>query len=804
MGAWSLSYDGFEPEKEKLRETLCTLGNGYVCTRGAAEEAAADDVHYPGTYFAGGYNRMKTEIDGHILENEDLVNMPNWLPLTFRIGEGSWFGIREVDLLAYHQELDLKHGVLKRYIRFEDGEGRRTRVSFRRLVHMSRPHLAAQELRLTAENWSGRIEFRSALDGRVTNDGVARYRRLNGRHLVPVASEPIAENDICLKVRTHQSRLRVAMAARTCIRRDGRELFGRRRTIAEKGYIAQLIGVEAEKDTPLIVEKTVGLFTSRDPAVSEPCLEACNTVQKAAGFEELLRSHAMTWDHLWRYFDMTFEYKDGQLGEPISEVLHLHIFHLLQTTSLNTMGLRLDVGVPPRGWHGEAYRGHILWDELFIFPLLNWRMPEITRRVLMYRYQRLDAARDAARANGYRGAMYPWQSGSDGREESQRLHLNPRSGRWIPDSSRLQRHVSAAIAYNVYQYYQVSRDTEFLAFYGAEMILEIARFWSSIATFNREHGRYVILGVMGPDEYHEGYPNAVSPGLNNNAYTNVMAVWVLNRALEILQVLPEDIHHQIREKLDLGDEELDRWRDITRRMRIPFHDDGIISQFEGYERLEEFDWEGYREKYGDIQRLDRILEAEGDTPNRYRLSKQADVLMLFYLFSAEELKSIFQKLDYPFEYETIPKNIDYYIRRTAHGSTLSRVVHSWVLARQDRERSWKLFNEALFSDVTDIQGGTTPEGIHLGAMAGTVDQVQRCYTGIVTRKDVLWLNPSLPAELSKLRLQLRYRGYFLRLDVCCDHLTVTSLRNKEYPIRLGYGEEVVELNGRQTVEFALG
>jgi alpha,alpha-trehalase len=254
---------------------------------------------------------------------------------------------------------------------------------------------------------------------------------------------------------------------------------------------------------------------------------------------------------------------------------------------------------------------------------------------------------------------------------------------------------------------------------------------------------------------------------------------------------------------------------VAIRSRVPYQngsgavfvlrDDPLeIGIVEGYEQLEELDWEGYRQKYGDIQRLDRILEAEGDTPNRYRLSKQADVLMLFYLFSAEELKEIFQKFGYHFEYETIPKNIDFYIRRTAHGSTLSRVVHSWVLARQDRERSWRLFNEALFSDLTDIQGGTTPEGIHLGAMAGTVDQVQRCYTGIVTRKDTLWLNPCLPEELAKLRLQIRYRGYFLRLEICRDRVKVTSLRNRDYPIRVGCGEKVVELNGRETIEFPLG
>src|SRR5690606_37414228 len=159
------------------------------------------------------------------------------------------------------------------------------------------------------------------------------------------------------------------------------------------------------------------------------------------------------------------------------------------------------------------------------------------------------------------------------------------------------------------------------------------------------------------------------------------------------------------------------------------------SQFEGYERLEEFDWEGYRAKYGDIQRLDRILEAEGDSVNCYKASKQADVLMLFYLFSSEELESVFTRLGYPFPHESIPRIIDYYVHRTSNGSTLSRIVHSWVLARADRTRSWALLEEALESDIADIQGGTTAEGIHLGAMAGTVDLVQRGHTGLEIHED---------------------------------------------------------------------
>jgi alpha,alpha-trehalase len=803
MGRWTLTYEGFEPDNEGLREALCTLGNGYFCTRGAADEVSADAVHYPGTYLAGGYNRMKSEISGHVLENEDLVNMPNWLPLSFRIADGSWFDLRKVDVLDYRQELDMRQGVLHRHIRFEDAEGRRTQLAFRRFVHMRRPHLAAQEMQLTAENWSGRLELRSALDGTVTNDGVARYRMLDGRHLDPLGTEQPSEDTICLRVRTHQSHLKVAMAARTRLHQNGQALDGERRTMAGKGYIAQLIDIAVEENRPLTVEKVVGVFTSKDPAITEPGQKACQFAREAEGFEDLLHGHALTWKHLWQIFDITFEDKDAQQETALSEVLHLHIFHLLQTSSVNTMNLDLDVGVPARGWHGEAYRGHIFWDELFIFPLLNWRLPEITRRVLLYRYRRLDAARAAARQHGYQGAMYPWQSGSDGREESQEFHLNPRSGRWIPDNSQLQRHVNAAIAYNVYQYYQVTRDTEFLSFYGAEMILEIARFWGSITTFRREQGRYEILGVMGPDEFHESYPDADAPGLNNNAYTNVMAVWVLARALEILDILPEDLVAHLTERLDLQEAELARWEDITRRMKIPFHDDGIISQFEGYERLKELDWDAYREKYDDIHRLDRILETEGDSANRYRLSKQADVLMLFYLFSAEELGELFHNLGYAFDYHTIPRNIDYYIQRTSDGSTLSRVVHAWVLARQDRQRSWKLFNEALYSDVLDIQGGTTPEGIHLGAMAGTVDQVQRCYTGIVTRDDVLWLNPCLPEDLQRLKLRVRYRGFGLLIDIGCEQVAVSVLRAAGCPIRVGYNGKEVELAGPDRVSFPI-
>jgi alpha,alpha-trehalase len=399
--------------------------------------------------------------------------------------------------------------------------------------------------------------------------------------------------------------------------------------------------------------------------------------------------------------------------------------------------------------------------------------------------------------------MYPWQSGSSGREESQTIHLNPRSRRWVPDNSSLQRHINSAVAYNLWQYYQVTQDTEFLHFRGAEMLVEIARFWASIASYNAGLDRYEIHGVMGPDEYHDGYPDVEQPGLSNSAYTNVMAVWVLCRALEVLELLPAERRQALRENLRLGDEEIDLWGEISRKMKVVFHEDGIISQFEGYDRLREFDWEGYRQKYGDVQRLDRILEAEGDSPNRYKASKQADVLMLFYLLSADELRELFERLGYPFEYETIPKNVSYYVQRTSHGSTLSRVVHSWVLARSDRARSWSLFKQALESDIADIQNGTTPEGIHLGAMAGTADVVQRGYTGIEVRGDALWLNPRLPDDLGVLFMRLRYRKHWLEVEIAGDRLKVSTTGEAPEPMSLGVIGEVYELQPGDSREFRL-
>ena len=799
--AWSLVFEGFDPAQEGIREALCTLGNGYFATRGAAAWSVADDIHYPGTYLAGGYNRLRTDIAGRVVENEDLVNLPNWLALGWRIADENWFDARAVTILSYRQELDLRHGMLVRSISFEDGQGRRSTLRERRLVSMADMHMSALEVSLTADNWSAGVTVCSAIDGRIVNAGAKLYRKFNNKHLEPVVSGVVGEDGVYLLMRTCQSNMHAAQATRTRAFLDGQLVDVRRRVIEEPGYIGQELRVDLKQGATLVLEKLASFYTSRDHAISECGLEARKAVARAGRFDAVMADHVLAWKHLWRRFDVHILPADPGFKMNVSMLLRLNMFHLLQAVSPNSIGL--DIGVPARAWTGEAYQGHIFWDELFIFPFFNYRMPEITRALLMYRYRRLGEARTAARSAGYQGAMFPWQSGSDGQEETQECNLNPRSQRWVPDNSYLQRHVGSAVAFNVWQYFQVTRDMEFLHSYGAELILEIARFWSSLASFNDERGRYEIHGVMGPDEFHDGYPDAATPGLNNNAYTNIMAVWVLCRALEVLDLLSDVRCAELAAQLDLSAEKIKRWEDISRRMYVPFHDDGIISQFEGYETLRELDWEAYRTRYDNIQRLDLILEAEGDNVNRYKVSKQADVLMLFYLFSSEELQELFERLDYPFEHETIPRNVDYYIGHSSHGSTLSRVVHAWVLARSDRPRAMEFFAQALQSDFSDIQQGTTAEGVHLGAMAGTVDLVQRVSTGIEARGDVLRLNPELPQEMKRLDLRIRYRGHSLDLRLMHDTLRVRGRDGVAAPISLCVNGKVDEFVSGTTREFEL-
>lgn len=791
--AWFFSYDGYDPPEEKLREALCTVGNGYLATRGAAPESTAGTLHYPATYLAGVYNRLDDVVSGRTVGHESLVNVPNWLPLTLRIDGGAWFDVDTATLLDYRQTLDLRSAMLIRELTFRDDAGHTTSLTQRRFVALHTPHVAALETTIRALNWSGTLEVCSSLDGDVRNGGVARYQQLADTHLTELERRAVSGDTVSMTAHTTQSQITVALAARTTVWHDDAPAAATYRYVETEHTVGHRISTELTVGHTVTVEKLVSIVSGRDAAITQPAEAAERHLLRQGRFTTVLDAHRLRWSHLWQRMAIDFDDHEAEL-----RVLRLHTLHLLQTVS--HLDDDIDAGVPARGLHGEAYRGHIFWDELFVFAVLNLRLPDVTRSLLRYRHRRLPEARRAAALAGYEGAMFPWQSGSDGREESPQLHLNPRSGRWNPDPSHRAQHVGLAVAYNVWQFYQVTGDLDALIEHGAETLAEIARFWVSRTTYDPGSDRFSINGVIGPDEFHNGYPDRPYEGVDDNAYTNVMAAWVILRAREALHLLPLPDRMDLLERLGLSGTELDHWDHVSRRLFVPFHE-GRISQFEGFEALEELDWDAYRARYVNVERLDRILEAEGDDVNRYKVSKQADVLMLLYLLSSDELCELLERLDYRLDPNRIPDMVDYYLARTSHGSTLSAVVNTWVLARAHRDRAVEFFRQVLDSDVADIQGGTTAEGVHLAAMAGSIDLVQRCFTGLEMRADRLVLSPYWPDPLGPLAIPITYRGHHLRISVSGKGAEISSAPRAVPPVTVECRGRVAHLSAGDTVRF---
>ncbi|ORI20714.1 hypothetical protein BJD99_06615 [Rhodococcus sp. 1163] len=784
---WVLHYRGAIASNEGIRESLCTLGNGYFATRGALPETSADGVHYPGTYLAGCYNRLTSTISGVDYEDESIVNWPNWLGTTFNIDDGEWLSSDKHLLQHHHIALDMREGVLRRESLLEDSQGRRTWLRQIRFVSMASPHLAALDTRLEPENYTGTITVRATLDGDVTNGNVAEFRALNNAHLTECETGSAAKNQVWLQAHTRQSRIALTLAARMD---SAAPVLGATSTPTSvfqetSADVTQAVGVQ--------VASIVALYCSRDRAISDPLSAALSCLDESGSFPALLDDHRRQWKRLWHRYDLEVECSDDETVRAV----RLQLFHVVQCLSPHTVDL--DVGIPARGLHGEAYRGHIFWDELFVLPLLNLRIPELSRSLLLYRYRRLSEAKRRAREIGCSGALFPWQSGSDGREETPHVLFNPRSGRWMPDHSNRQFHVGLSVAYNAWHYWEVTADFGFLASYGAEMLVENARFWTSLAVWDADDDRFDIRGVMGPDEFHDGYPGHPGEGIDNSTYVNVMASWSIRRALDAYAIVGRDGGVGLWTGLDVSSSELHAWHNLACRLRVEFLDNGLLAQFHGYGELRELDLDDYRQRYGNIGRLDLILEAENDSCAHYKVSKQADVLMLLYLFTAEELTELLSGMGYDFEPSTIPATVDYYLARTTHGSTLSRVAHSWVLARGNRRDSWDMLRESCTADLADSQQGTTREGIHLGAMAGSVDILQRCYTGIEVRGDTLRLHPQLPIELQSLELDLRYRDHWVHIRCDGAATTVTTNPSSAPAIRISIDGHEFVMNGGESV-----
>ncbi|MDN6527010.1 MAG: glycoside hydrolase family 65 protein [Tetragenococcus halophilus] len=784
---WNIEYYGYNPGKnEYSQESLLTVGNGFIGLRGTTPEMEISDNNYPALYLASLYNEVGSQVADKTIYNEDFVNAPN-LQKMYLVLDDQRIDIENNQILYMKRQLNLKNGLLSFYYTLQSDDGKKIAIQTKKIANMENVHQYAVSYSFTPLNFSGEVTFISEADGDVYNYNVERYRSLTSRHL-QISKLQADKEMVSLLAKTNTSNITVSQQAK---------LRGCQHSLDDlviekhRDKVMQKVPLTVKKQKTYTFEKTVLVNQYRKEAkIADIDLQTVTL----PSFNECLQASNKAWENLWEKAGIHIT------GDLMSQkLLNLHTYHLLVSASpKGNQGL--DASVAARGLHGEAYRGHIFWDELFIFPFYILHFPEIIKPLLLYRYNRLEMAKKEAKEDGYQGAMFPWQSSLDGSEQSQDLHLNPISGTWKKDNSRLQRHISLAIAYNIWLYWHNTRDISFMKDYGLEMLLEIAHFWKSAAVYNPTTKRYDIDHVMGPDEFHESYPETKESGLKNNAYTNMMVVWLFEEIAQIKNEFSTTDFATIQKKTGVNDQLLEKMDEIKHQLSLEIDSKGVIAQFDGYFGLKDLDWQHYKQEYGNIYRMDRILNAEGKSADDYKVAKQADSLMIFYNFSKEQVSTILKDLDYQVPADYVQKNLNYYLARTSHGSTLSRVVHAQLAAMVgDQDLSWQLYQEALYSDYRDIQGGTTAEGIHAGVMAATLYIPLTTFAGLDIRKDIISFEPNLPQSWSSIQFSITIRGIDFTIFVSHETITITPTQTTFVEIN----HEKVELpaNEQTTITY---
>lgn len=777
---WHLDYYGeYAGKRNYGQEAMLTIGNGYFGLRGAYVESHADKDNYPGMYVAGVFNQLTTKINDRDVVNEDLVNLPNAQYLSFGVDHQQPFTIKKADIQDIYRSLDLKTGTLTTTLHIQLATGHIIQVRATKAANMNQWHRYAIKYELKPINFSGSVQIYSGIDGSVINGNVERYQDFDQHH-IDVIGMAAHDDQISMTGQTKTSHVQFVINAKLSSKDyDTKKLIS---TTTEEKQIEQSLSINVEPGQEYEFEKNVTVFTSDDPNANLD-VDAQNELNDAS-FEDTLSDSEKFWKNVWQHSDIEIE--NDLTSQKLTRV---NIFHMLVTSAALASG-KLDTSVGARGLHGEAYRGHIFWDVTFDLPFYAIHYPAIAKQCLIYRYNRIGEARKYAASENKQGAMYPWQSGMYGDEQSQFVHLNPVSGQWDPDNSRLQRHVSISVAYDVINYVHITGDQAFMNDYGLEMLLSICKFWVSMTTYDKDADRYDIHHVMGPDEFHEEYPNSNDHGLTNNAYTNIMVSWLFDQVATLVGNADPDVLKAASEKAEFDQQLLDQMNDIAHKLRLDINEEGIIGQFTGYFNLSKLNFDSYRKKYGDISRIDRLLKGEGKSPDAYQVAKQADTLMAYYVLPFDEVQKVINRLGYTLPANFFTSNLRFYLERTTHGSTLSRIVYS-VLDEIDgnMDQSWQLFSTALFSDYYDIQGGTTAEGIHLGVMGATLQIETKYYGGVRFDTDQVTINPHLPSTWSKISFKQTYQGInyqFVighhRLDVTADADTHVNIAGKAYSL----------------------
>jgi len=739
---WVIAETVFDVRHLAKYETIMGLGNGYMGIRSCTEESYPKETR--NCFIAGTFNKF---------DDSEVTELPNIADVT-ELGirfNGESFHLEKGSIEQYSRQLNLRIGELTRRILWRNSKGNVVEMVFRRFVSLHNKHLLGMRVELTPQ-MATEVTVQSGINGQVTNSGAQHFmegdKRIHNKKMIQYTAT------------TTESKIDVVTHCQHRFFVDGAEVNTEPRLSIARRMVTVEHSFSLESGQTLVIEKIANMHTSldlehADRDVTEICAVSLEELHHEAlkGYPQLLQESSAEWAKKWEAADIEINGKNDfdQLAVRFAQ------YHLVLMAPAHDNRF----GIGAKGLTGEGYKGHSFWDtEIFIQPYFLFTEPETARKLVEYRYNTLDGARRKAAANGYRGAMYPWESALTGDEVTPEWGpVDVVTGTPIKIwTGVIEQHITSDVAYGVWQYYLATRDQEFMDTKGYEIIMETATFWASRLTWNESQQRYEVRGVIGPDEYKEH--------VDNNAFTNYMAHWNMQTAIacyEKLQRQSPVVWAQLNDRLQLQPA-YEEWIQKAERIYLPQprETDLVIPQDDTYLTKEIIDLTKYRNQ----KEVGLILEDYNmDQVNQIQVSKQADIMVLFYL------------LEHCFTDEVKQANWKYYEPKMLHDSSLSMSTHSILASDLDEmDLAYQLFEQAARIDLGQNMK-SSDQGIHTASIGGIWKCVVFGFGGVRAVNGQLRIDPRLPDPWDSLSFPVYWQGDLLKVHVTHDAIKVAKVTN---------------------------
>jgi len=760
--AWIILEEGFDPAMQEASESIFSLGNGHMGQRANFEERYSGES-LRGNYLAGVYYPDKTRVgwwkNGYPEYFAKVPNAPNWIGIDVEI-DGDQLDLHTCEPKDFRRELNMRQGTLERSFTVMVG-GKNLEITVRRFLSMKRDEVCVIRYAIRSKDFSGPVAFTPFIDGDVINRD-ANY----GEKFWEMEETHAGSGTATLVARTRKSGFVACMTMGYELLLNGQKISVDPEVTEKDNYVSNRISAELGAGEEIVFHKYVSVLTSLDHERNMIVRNGQQVLREAyeAGFDKLFGEHASLWEDNWSHSDIII---DGDIAA--QQAIRFNIFQLNQTYT----GRDENLNIGPKGFTGEKYGGSTYWDtEAYLIPFyLSTAPQEVARNLLIYRYRHLQKAIENAEKLGFTGgaALYPMvtMNGEECHNE------------WEITFEEIHR--NGAIAFAIYNYIRYTGDKDYLEQYGLEVLIGISRFWRQRVNWSDVKGKYVMLGVTGPNEYENN--------VNNNWYTSKIAAWTLKYTMEALDhVMDTDPgrYDEIIGKTGFAyNEETAVWKDILENLYFPYHKiKEVFLQQEGYmdkEQVMADDLDPAIRPINQHWSWDRIL--------RSCLIKQADVLQGIYLFEDE------------YDLDTIRRNFDFYEPRTVHESSLSPCVHSILASRIGKfDKGYEMYLRTSRLDLDDYNNEVS-EGLHITSMGGTWMSVVHGFGGMKIRDGLLSFDPQLPAKWEGLSFKILYRQRTLNVHIEKEKVTIENLRGEATELYLRGEKVCLEASGSVVAEI---